>query len=164
MSVPSGPCWSRQACCLWQVGLVWVASELLVASGLAPRWGAKRPHQATEERQSERIGRFWGGCATQRGASPLTTNGPLPTKGPLTTNSPLPTKNPLPTKGPVTTKKPARHNNWATPSTKKRPLKGRFSCCQVKPQFTERIGLPNFSSNVACALRGFWLPVGVLRT
>ena len=75
---------------------MWVASELFVASGLAPRWGAKRPHQATEERQSERIGRFWGGCATQRGASPLTTNSPLGTKSPLTTNSPLTTEKPTP--------------------------------------------------------------------
>jgi hypothetical protein len=30
-------------------------------------------------------------------------------------------------------------------------------------QRTARIGLPNRSSKVACALRGFWLPVGVLR-
>ncbi len=28
---------------------------------------------------------------------------------------------------------------------------------------TARIGLPNRSSSVAWALRGFWLPVGVLR-
>ncbi|SDT61328.1 hypothetical protein SAMN05216579_4913 [Pseudomonas granadensis] len=33
-----------------------------------------------------------------------------------------------------------------------------------EPQLlTGKIGLPNRSSNVACALRGFWLPVGVLR-
>ena len=52
----------------------------------------------------------------------------------------------------------------STPAHHYKPAHHTSLLVQTATQFTVRIGLPNFSNNVACALRGFWLPVGVLRT
>jgi hypothetical protein len=50
------------------------ATWAVVVSGLAPRWVAKPPQtQAPRCIRKTEVPGFWGGFATQRGASPLTT-------------------------------------------------------------------------------------------
>ncbi len=59
-------------------GLI-VASWLVVASGLAPRWAAKRPQTSYRGLSDGTRWPYWGRFAAQRGASPLATTSPLAT-------------------------------------------------------------------------------------